>query len=342
MNAFKRLSGTKVFSALIALVVILLFNLILNPNFFGITVIEGHLYGSLIDILNRSVPIMLLALGMTFVIATGGTDLSVGAVVAVSGAVAVSLIRGGTEVVNEFSAMPLILVILISVAIATIFGLGNGTMVAIFGVQPIVATLILMVAGRGIAQLITNARNLTTNFKEFATLGQGWFLGLPVSVFIVAAVALILFLLSKRTALGLFVESVGINRSASTYLGINSKRIILGVYAISGFCAGVSGLIVSSNIMCADANNAGLNFELDAILAVVIGGTSMAGGKFSLMGSIIGALIIQSLTTSIYSFNVPPEVTLVVKALVVVGVVLLQSEPVRRAMEARKAYGGAK
>lgn len=340
MTMLRKFSGTKVFSASIALLAILLFNLILNPDFFQITIKEGHLYGSLIDILNRSVPIMILAIGMTFVIATGGTDLSVGAVVALSGAVAVSLIRGDTEVLNEVSAMPLSLVILITLGVAILAGIWNGVLIAFVEIQPIVATLVFMVAGRGAAQLITGARTLTTNYHPFSVMGQGWFLGLPVSVFLVVGVAVMMLLLAKKTAFGMFVESVGISRSASSYSGIRAKVIIVIVYALSGLCAGISGLVVGSNIMCADANNAGLNFELDAILAVVIGGTSMTGGKFSIPGSIIGALVIQSLTTSIYSFDVPPEVTLVVKALVVVMVVMIQSKPVKDSFKKIKLVGG--
>lgn len=330
MKKLKLFTQSKAFSAVAALIVILLFNLMLNPDFFSVSIKEGHLYGSIIDILNRSVPIMLLAIGMTFVIATGGTDLSVGALVALSAALAVRLIRGNTDLLNDASAMPLIFVILITLAVTSFAGLWNGMLVSFLNIQPIIATLILMVAGRGVAQLITGARTLTTEFDPFSTIGQGWFLGLPVSVFIVLGVVLIVWLIAKKTAFGLFVEAVGINRNASVYSGINSKVILLFVYALSGFCAGISGLVVSSNIMCADANNAGLNFELDAILAVVIGGTSMTGGKFSLFGSIVGALVIQSLTTSIYFFDVPPEITLVVKALVVVVVVLIQSTPMNK------------
>lgn len=336
MNSLKKFANTKVFTASLALVGILLFNLILNPDFFSLTIKEGHLYGSLIDILNRSVPIMILAIGMTFVIATGGTDLSVGAVVALSAAISVSLIRGDTMILNDVSAMPLGMVIIITLFIALLAGVWNGLLIAFLDIQPIVATLVFMVAGRGIAQLITGARTLTTNYKPYSFIGQGWLLGLPVSVFIVVTVALVMTFLAKKTAFGMFVESVGINRSASAYSGINSKMILIIVYGLSGLCAGVSGLVVGSNIMCADANNAGLNFELDAILAVVIGGTAMTGGKFSIAGSIIGALVIQSLTTSIYSFDVPPEVTLVVKALVVVMVVLIQSPPVKNAFKKKR------
>jgi simple sugar transport system permease protein len=182
-----------------------------------------------------------------------------------------------------------------------------------------------MTAGRGIAQLITGARNLTTNYAPYSVIGQGWLLMLPIPIFIAAGVLIVVWYFTRRTAFGLFVEAVGVNSSAARYSGINSSRILMIVYAISGLCAGVAGLIYASGIMCADANNAGLNYELDAILATVLGGTSMMGGRFYLGGSVIGALIIMALTKSIYAFNVAPESALVVKAFVVVVVVMIQS-----------------
>lgn len=332
----RKITGAKIFSPILALFVILLFNVFLNPGFLSITIVDGHFFGQIIDILNRSVPIMILGMGMTLVIATGGTDLSCGALLALSGALSVSLIRGDTAVLNADSAMPLYLVILITLAVASLCGLWNGFLVSKIGMQPIVATLILMTAGRGIAQLITGARNLTTGYPPFAYIGQGWLLGLPVPMFIAAGVFILVWLLTRKTAFGLFVEAVGINASASRYSGINAQFIITMVYVISGFCAGVAGLIYASNIMCADATNAGLNYELDAILAVVLGGTSMLGGKFYLGGTVIGALIIMTLTKSIYAFDVAPETALVVKAAAVVAVVLIQSPFFREWWSKRK------
>jgi ribose/xylose/arabinose/galactoside ABC-type transport system permease subunit len=208
----------------------------------------------------------------------------------------------------------------------------NGMLVSRIGMQPIVATLILFVAGRGIAMVTTNAMVIWLYAKPFAYLGQGYLLGLPFSIYIVAFLLLATFLATRKTALGMFIEAVGINPTATRFSGINSKNILLGVYAFSGFCAGVSGLIVCSTVMSADGNNAGNLFELDAILAVVLGGTSLNGGRFFLLGSMVGALIIQTLTTTIYAFNVPPEISQVVKALVVYGVSLLQSDRLQTAV----------
>jgi ribose/xylose/arabinose/galactoside ABC-type transport system permease subunit len=197
------------------------------------------------------------------------------------------------------------------------------------GMQPIIATLILFVAGRGIAMVFTNAMVIWLYTKPFALLGQGYMLGLPFSIYIVAFVLLLTFIFTRKTAVGLFIEAVGINPTAARFSGINAKNIIFWCYTFSGFCAGVSGLIVCSTVMSADGNNAGNLFELDAILAVVLGGTSLNGGKFYLLGSMVGALIIQTLTTTIYAFNVAPEISQVVKALVVYAVSLLQSEVFR-------------
>jgi simple sugar transport system permease protein len=205
----------------------------------------------------------------------------------------------------------------------------NGMLVSWVGMQPIIATLILSVAGRGIAMVLTNAQIIWLYNDDFFFWGSGYVLGLPVAIFIVAAVLLLTSLIARRTALGLFIESVGINPTATRFSGINAKQVIFWCYVFCGFCAGVSGILVCANSQAADGNNAGNLFELDAILAVVLGGTSLNGGKFFLMGSMVGALIIQTLTTTIYAFNVPPEISQVVKAIVVFAVSLMQSQRLR-------------
>ena len=321
---------SKVTSALMVLALLLIFNLFFTKNFFVITVRDGHLFGTIIDIINRGAPVMLLSMGMTLVIAsTGGTDLSVGAVIAITAAMVSKLIGGELMIVDGVqsyvSQTPMALAIAGALALAMALGLWNGILVAYGKIQPIVATLVLMVAGRGIAQLITDGQIITIYYRPFFFIGGGWFLGLPFAIFIALFVFIIAQLFTKKTSLGLFIASVGGNADASWYAGINEKAVKLFSFIFCGFCAGVAGLIVCSNVKSADANNAGLNTELDAILAAVIGGTNMAGGKFSLSGSLVGALLIQTLTTTIYAFGVPPEVSLVVKALVVVLVCFLQS-----------------
>jgi len=326
---WERLRHSSLFWPVLVLALVMGFNLIFTPNFFQLEVKDGHLFGSLVDVLNRGSPLMLLALGMTMVIATGGVDLSVGAVIAICGATAAVLIGHTTDVTNT----PLPLVIIITLGVAILCGLWNGLLVSRGNIQPMVATLVLMVAGRGIAQLITDGQIITIYYPPFFFIGGGYLLGLPFPLFIVVAVFFFAWLLTRRTAIGLFVESVGTNASSSFYSGINEKNIKLLVYVFCSFCAGIGGLIISSNVKSADANNAGLWTELDAILAVVIGGTLMTGGRFSLAGSVIGALLIQSVTTTIYAFGVPPEVVQVVKAMVVLVVVLLYSEPVKLGLD---------
>jgi simple sugar transport system permease protein len=330
---WKRITGYHLFWPLVALAALLLFNLVYNPGFFAIRIQSGHLYGSLIDILNYGSPLMLVAIGMTLVIATGGIDLSVGSLVAISGAIACLTI---SRAADQNSLGVVITAIALALGLSLLLGLWNGMLVAGAGIQPIVATLILMVAGRGIAQLITSGQIITINSSTYKYIGAGWLLMLPFSVFIVAAVWIVTALIMRRTALGLFMESVGSNPTASRLAGIRSRAVIVTAYMFCGLCAGIAGLLISSNVSSADGNNAGLWLELDAILAVVIGGTALTGGRFRLSGTIIGALIIQTMTTTIYTIGVPPEVNLVVKAIVVFAVCLIQSERFRARLTRRR------
>ncbi|MFN6996950.1 MAG: ABC transporter permease [Aquincola tertiaricarbonis] len=312
---------------LLTLVLLLAVNAAFNPSFLHVEWRDGHLYGSLVDILNRAAPLVLVSLGMTLVIATRGIDISVGAVVAIAAAVAAWMIGGAVS--GGASRYPMWAAILAALGVALVCGLWNGLLVARIGMQPIVATLILMVAGRGIAQLITDGQIITIYYAPYFFIGGGWLLGLPFSLFIAGGLYLLLHLAVTRTALGLFIQAVGINPTAARVAGIRSRRLVLGVYAFCGLCAGIAGLLISSNVKSADGNNAGQLLELDAILAVTLGGTALAGGRFSLAGSVIGALIIQTLTYAIYSLGVPPEINLVVKAAVVFVVMLLQSPEFR-------------
>ncbi|MFB9222905.1 ABC transporter permease [Paracoccus cavernae] len=303
-----------------ALALVLVLIAMVAPGFFAISVQNGRLYGSLIDVGVRVAPVALLAIGMTLVIATKGIDLSVGAVMAITGAIAASLVSEG---------QPLVAVIVISLLVGVVCGIWNGVLVAFLDIQPIIATLILMVAGRGIAQLVTNGVILTFNDPAFAFIGSGAVLGIPMPIVIWVVMGLAVGLLVRRTALGLLIEAVGINRRASMLMGVRARFLILTAYVVSGLCAAVAGMIVTADIRGADANNAGLWLELDAILAVVIGGTSLAGGRFSITASLIGALIIQALNTGILMSGWPPEFNLIVKAVVIVVILTLQSPAVR-------------
>jgi ribose/xylose/arabinose/galactoside ABC-type transport system permease subunit len=315
------LRGQRIFWTVGALGLLLLFNQFFTPGFFHIQLLDGHFYGSRIDVLNQGAKVMLLSLGMVLVIATGGVDLSVGAVMAIAAAVSSRLL------VTEHQ--PAGIAIAVALVISILAGAWNGVLVAGFGIQPIVATLVLMVAGRGVAQLITEGQIINFLDPTMVYLGNGHLFALPFTLTLVFVMLGFAFLLVRRTALGLFIESVGDNDEASRYSGINAKQVKFLVYTFSGFCAGLAGLVACSNIKSADANNIGLYLELDAILAVVVGGTSLQGGRFYLIGAVVGGLFIQTLTTTLYARNVSSEISPVPKALVIIAVCLFQSEAFR-------------
>ena len=239
MISWKSLSRSNIMWALVALAALLIFNLFFTPHFLHVEIREGHLYGNLIDILKNGAPIMLLAIGMTLVIATHGIDISVGSVVAVSAGAVAILIGGDLAGHPKF---PILVAMLAALLVCTLAGMWNGMLVSRIGMQPIIATLILFVAGRGIAMLFTNSMQIWLYAKPFALLGQGYVLGLPFDVYIVAFVLLMTYLFTRRTAAGMFIEAVGINPTAARFAGINSRNIIFWVYTFSGLCAGIAGL----------------------------------------------------------------------------------------------------
>jgi simple sugar transport system permease protein len=309
-----------------ALIVLILINTVSRPTFLSITVRDGQLYGSLIDILRNSAPLMLVALGMTIVIATRGIDLSVGALMAVSGAVALTIIDGSGTPENPTT---LFIAITAGVLVTLAFGVWNGFLVSVLGIQPIIATLVLMLAGRGIALLITGGFITTVTSAPYRFMAQGYVVGLPFAFYVSLLAIAVVVLIERRTALGVLTEAVGINPEASRLAGVRSRGIVWGAYAASGLLAGLAGILYSSNIMAADANAAGQYIELDAILAVVLGGTSLMGGKFSIAGTVIGVFTIQTLKSTITFLGVPPAVSPLFLALVVIVVVLVQSKRVR-------------
>ena len=329
----RRAAGSRLIWPTLTLIALLLLNVIVEPRFFTIRLQDGHLFGSLIDILRNGAPTVLVAIGMTLVIATRGIDLSVGATVAISGALAVSIIKDSA---TPGSVGTVITACAIAIGLALVLGAWNGLLVSVFGIQPIIATLILLTAGRGIAQLITEGQILTITSAPYKVIGGGYWFTLPASILIVALVFAFAALLTRRTALGMLIESVGINPEASRLAGVRARSITWTVYIFSGFCAGVAGLMISSNVTAADANSAGLWIELDAILAVVLGGTSLAGGRYSLVGALLGAFVIQTLTTTVYTVGIAPEITLVFKALVVIAVCLLQSPVLLKRLRASR------
>jgi simple sugar transport system permease protein len=262
-----------------------------------------------------------LALGMTLVIATGGIDLSVGSVMAIVGAVAATMLQKG-------QSLPVVL--LASLGVGFLCGLVNGLLVCWARIQPIVATLVLMVAGRGIAQVISNGEQVQILDKHFVFLGNGFLAGLPFAPVFVTALYGVVWLWLRRSATGLFIEATGDNETASRFAGLATARVRCLAYIASGLCAAVAGLLSASFISDADPLTAGQNMELDAIFAVVIGGTALSGGRFNLLGSYLGAILLQTLTITMYFVGVASAVAPVPKAVLIIVVCLMQSETTRR------------
>ena len=326
-----------------ALILMLVINVIITPTFFKISIQNGVLYGYIIDIINRSSELVILAVGMTLVVAASrGTDISVGAVAAVAGAVVVRLLGSS----YESYAVPMFVAIIACLLISLLCGAFNGFLVAHLNIQPMVATLILFTAGRGIAQLISareingkmvSGQILYVRMESFKWIGNFFpHIVVPTPVFIAAIFVVLTMIVLKKTALGMYIQTVGINPKAGRLVGLNSTLIIFITYVFCGFSAGVTGLMASSRIYSSDANNIGLNMELDAILSVALGGNSLGGGKFNIAGSVIGAITIQALTTSLYAIGVSGDQLPFFKAIVVLLIVTLQSQEFKNWMAAYK------
>jgi galactofuranose transport system permease protein len=329
----KRRATSSLLWLVIGLVALVLFNVASNPAFLKITLHDGHLYGVPIDILTQGSRTMLVALGMTLVIATGGVDLSVGSVVAIAGAVCALLLGHEASLATTIAA---------AIGVGAAAGTINAVLVARWQIQPIVATLILMVAGRGIAQLICGGQVIIISHRGFEFLANGFLAGVPVAPLLVTVLFIATHLFLRRTAAGLFIEAVGDNETAARFAGLAAARVKALAYVFCGACAGLAGVLTAANIRAADANRAGENAELDAIFAVVVGGTALTGGRFSIMGTFLGTLLIQTLATTMYYRGVPPAVAPVPKALLILAVSLLQSEKARAWVTAlwRRKGGG--
>jgi ribose/xylose/arabinose/galactoside ABC-type transport system permease subunit len=329
----KKIVKHQLFLPILALVALIVINAVARPQFIKITIQDGRLFGNLINILRNSAPLMLVSLGMTIVIATRGIDLSVGAIMAVSGAVALTIIDDAADA-NSLGTV--LIALIVALLVSLVLGVWNGFLVSALGIQPIIATLVLMLAGRGVALLITGGFITTVNSSPFEFVASGYVLMLPFAFFISVAAIAALGIAERRTALGVLTEAVGINPEASRLAGVRSHSIIWSAYAASGVLSGVAGIIYASNIRAADANAAGQFIELYAILAVVLGGTSLMGGKFSIAGTVVGVFIIKTLESTILFLGVPSAQSPVFFAIVVVIVVMIQSPQLHRM--ARNAF----
>ncbi len=336
MKFIKKVTKLTLFLPLVCLVLVLLLNLIKDPGFFKIAVNNGVLYGRLIDILNRGSEIAILAIGQTLVVAaSAGTDISVGSVMSISACFCCMLLAGFGVSSTETLRMPMIVGIIAGILLGGICGVFNGTLVAKLKIQPMIATLILFTAARAIGLLFCNNQITYIRYNPYKYLGN-FIPGCPIptSIFVTVFVIAVVAVLLKKTALGLYIQSVGINNRAARLLGINSDRICFLCYVICGLCAGIAGIVSSSRIYSADSNNIGLYYELDAILAVALGGNSLGGGKFNLYGSIVGAYTIQAINTTLLAMGVSTDQAPVVKAIIVVAIVTVQS-PVFRSWISR-------
>jgi len=339
MENFKKLTKQPLFLPIFCMILVLLVNLIKSPSFFSISVNNGVLYGRLIDILNRGSEIAILAVGQTIVVAvSAGTDISVGSVMSLSACSCCMLLAGyGNNTVTEL-AVPMGVGLLFGVFMGGVCGAFNGALVSKLKIQPMVATLILFTAARAIGLLFCNNQITYIRYEPYKYLGN--FLPgcpIPTPVFAAIAVIIIVSVLLKKTALGLYIQSVGINGRAARISGINSDVICFICYLVCGVCAGIAGLVASSRIYSADSNNIGLNYELDAILAVALGGNSLGGGKFNMAGSIIGAYTIQAITTTLLAMGVSTDQAPVFKAIIVIIIVVVQAPAFKAYMAAKKA-----
>ncbi|GAA4623575.1 ABC transporter permease [Cellulomonas oligotrophica] len=316
------------FWPVVALVGLLLACGAASPGFLDVTVRDGHLFGQLVDLARNSATPLLLALGMCLVIATGGIDLSVGAVMAIALAVSLTYLDAAADPSDLGTVLT---AVALGLAVGALGGAFNGAMVAVLGIQPFIATMILMVAGRGIAMLVTQGQITTVSSPPFKTIGSGYVLGIPMPVVIALVTFVVVAVVVRRTALGMFLESIGINREASRLAGVRSRRTTWTVYVIAGALAALAGLVYGAPTMAADANNIGLMKELDAIMVVVLGGTKLDGGRFYLGGLLVGAMLLSTLERAVIIFQLPSQTTPLFKAVVLIAVCVAAS-PTLRAM----------
>lgn len=331
--AWRKVTQHRLFWPVVALVVLIVACGIKNPTFLSVEIRDGHLFGQLVDIARFSATPLLLALGLALVIATGGIDLSVGAVMAISLAVSLTYLDGNP---NADSVGTVIVAVGLGVLVALVAGAFNGFLVSVLGVQPFIATMILMVAGRGVAMLITQGQITTVTSAPFKYLGSGFVLGIPTPVVIAAVMFVAVAILVRRTALGMLLESIGINREASRLAGVQSRNITWFVYVLAGMLAGIAGIVYGAPTMAADANNIGLMKEMDAIMSVVLGGTALAGGKFYLGGTVVGALILSTIERAVVIFHIPSQITPLFKAVVIIAVCIAQSPRLREYLKPRR------
>lgn len=334
-NFFSRIVRQQMFIPIFALLVLVIFNIIMDPSFLEITLGTNNLGnpvlgGYLIRILDNGSEVAILAIGMTLVTAaSGGQDISVGAAVAIAGSVLLRVLCGG-DTRAETLQSPVILAFLVSCIVAMLFGAFNGVLVAYFRIQPMVATLILYTAGRSIAAWVNNNELPIVSEQSFKYFG-GYIPGIPIPTpfFIMLACVIIMCLVLKFTNLRLYTQAVGINENSSKLNGLNPALIKVLTFVILGLCVAVVGLIKVSRNSTINYSVIAKDIEMDAILAVALGGNALGGGKFNMIASVLGAYVIQLLTTTLYKFNVQSDALPAYKAVVVIILVVISAPTVR-------------
>src|SRR6478609_8180198 len=300
------------FQSLIALFLLCVALSLLSDKFFTLT--NGW------NVMRQISVNICLSTGMTLIVLTAATDLSVGSVLALCGAVAAGLLKNGIEIPsgNLYIGFTVLGALLVGVIVGAILGLFNGWTITKFKVPPFVATLAMLTIARGLTMLWTKGFPITGLDENFSYLGTGWFLGIPIPVWISAIIVLIALVITNKTRLGRYIYAIGGNENAAKLSGINVNKVKMIVYSMAGALAGVAGLLVTSRLDSAQPN-AGVGYELDCIAAVVIGGTSLSGGRGSIWGSVLGAIIIGVLSNGLVLLDVSPFWQQVVKG----GVILL-------------------
>ena len=339
MGVIKTMASNQLFIPLLALVLLAVVNLINDPTFFeikNVTNNAGYIVksGALITILDYGSELAILAIGMTLVTAaSGGQDISVGATIAIAGSAMLRALCGGNSRPDTIQA-PIIVAFLVACIVGMLCGAFNGMLVSIFKIQPMIATLILFTAGRSIAAWINNNELPIVPDPKFAYFG-GFIPGIPIptTVFIAAICIVIIALVLKFTNLGLYTQAVGINESSSRLNGINPTFIKFLSFVILGLCVAVAALIKVSRLSTINYSVIAKDIEMDAILAVALGGNALSGGKFNIWASILGAYVIQFLTTTLYKFNVPSDALAAYKAVVVIILVVFSAPKAREYME---------
>jgi ribose/xylose/arabinose/galactoside ABC-type transport system permease subunit len=301
------------YGALAACILLFIINCIFTPHFWSFQTLSLNL--------QQMSATAIVAIGMTLVIGTGGIDLSVGAVMAIVGVLApLIFLHMQNQVLGN------ILGFILPLIVAAICGVFNGWLVARVKVQAIIATLILFLAGRGIAQVITNGAGQPFTDPGFQWIGLASFLRIPIQAYLMLVLVAIFALIVNKTTLGRYIAAIGGNASAARLAGVPVMRTTWTVYIINAVLAGIAGFIVIALTSNADPSSIGLNYELNAIAAVAIGGTSLLGGKPKIVGTFIGALITQLIYTALVGNNIPQEVSLVANAVLIIGAVYLQTQ----------------